>query len=65
MTSVGRQSRVRSARRLSVAEQGRLLGTRPIESADTYARGRVWESEEEEVEKFIRVTRVAPRGEDL
>jgi hypothetical protein len=52
------------SRRLSVAEQGRLLGTKPIESEDTYALDGVWESDEE-VEEFIRFTRAARRGEDL
>jgi len=55
---------VQVSRRLSVAEQGRLLGTKPIESADTYALDGVWESDEE-VEEFIRFTWAARRGEDL
>jgi hypothetical protein len=55
---------VQPSRRLSVVEQGRLLGTKPIESADTYAVDGVWESDEE-VEEFIQFTRAARRGEDL
>ena len=55
---------VQPSRRLSVAEQGRLLGTKPIESVDTYALDGVWESDEE-VEEFIRFTRASRRGEDL
>lgn len=66
MTSSAEQpvSPVRPSRRLSVAEQAWLLGTQPIESADTYALDGVWESDEE-VEEFIRFTRAARRGEDL
>jgi hypothetical protein len=53
---------VQSPRRLSVAEQARILGTTPIESADTYALDGVWESDEE-VEEFIRFTRAARQVE--
>lgn len=53
-----------SSRRLPVAEQGRLLRTKAIESAETYALDGVWGSDEE-VEEFIRFTRTARQGEDL
>jgi hypothetical protein len=65
MTSSGAERpmpAVQSPRRLSVAEQARLLGTTPIESADTYALDGVWESDEE-VEEFIRFTRAARQVE--
>lgn len=47
-------------RRPSLEEQARRLGTRPIESADTYALDGVWESDAE-VEEFIRFTYAARR----
>jgi hypothetical protein len=45
-----------------VAEQARERGTRPIESADTYALPGVWESDDE-VEAFIAFTYAARRAE--
>jgi hypothetical protein len=53
---------VHAPRRSSLDEQARQLGTRPIESADTYALDGVWESNEE-VEEFIRFTYAARQTE--
>ncbi len=52
--------RVASPRRPSLEEQARRRGTRPIESADTYALDGVWESDAE-VEAFIQFTYAARR----
>jgi heme-degrading monooxygenase HmoA len=49
-------------RRPSVADQARERGTRPIESADTYALLAVWESDDE-VEAFIEFTHAARQAE--
>jgi hypothetical protein len=57
---VTRAGRVASPRRPSLQEQAREKGTRPIESADTYALDGVWESDAE-VEEFIQFTYAARR----
>ncbi|MBK6871392.1 MAG: hypothetical protein IPK24_16875 [Kineosporiaceae bacterium] len=57
VASVGR---VASPRRPSLEEQARERGTRPIESADTYALDGAWESDAE-VEEFIQFTYAARR----
>jgi hypothetical protein len=49
-------------RRPSLDEQARARGTRPIESAGTYALDGVWESDDE-VDEFIRFTRAARQAE--
>lgn len=64
MTSGAEQPapRVGAPRRPSLVEQARQRGTRPIESADTYALEGAWESEDE-VEEFVRFTRAARQAD--
>ncbi len=58
--AVAHTRRVMAPRRPSLEEQARARGTRPIDSADTYALEGVWESDDE-VEEFIEFTYASRR----